>query len=240
MTKLLSALQVDGDGAIFLHILIYLDGAEISRTLTVCRTTLQKVKSLSEFQLKTLWDSVSAFSTPSPNCLQFLSFQMEKQKRFLLNEIRYSSGEDGIATVAQYQSLGNSVLAPGLTDSRILSERLYALNSLKHLRWDRILYESDNCPFIERMEGHAAVSLNQDNGKWTVIINGWGPQSTNEVYVIDNMSVDIERKTLRTIPTKTSNNPRFRYGFSVICTEADDILVYGGCSVGGYSGECSG
>ena len=115
------------------------------------------------------------------------------------------------------------------------------MKNLQHLRWDRIIYESEACPRISRMEGHAIAHLSSADGDWAVVIDGWGSNSSNEAYVIDGTTLDVENKTVRTIPTTTVNNPRFRYGFSAICTTDNKrVLVFGGCSMGGYSGDCAG
>jgi hypothetical protein len=115
------------------------------------------------------------------------------------------------------------------------------MKNLQHLRWDRIIYESEACPRISRMEGHAIAHLSSADGDWAVVIDGWGSNSSNEAYVIDGTTLDVENKTVRTIPTTTVNNPRFRYGFSAICTTDNNrVLVFGGCSMGGYSGDCAG
>lgn len=124
---------------------------------------------------------------------------------------------------------------------RVVSKRVYAMNNMQHMRWDKITYESEACPHIDKMEGHAIAHMSNKDGDWAVVINGWGRNSSNEAYVIDGTTLDVERKTIRTISTTTVNNPRFRYGFSAICTADNNrLIVYGGCSMGGYSGECAG
>jgi hypothetical protein len=123
---------------------------------------------------------------------------------------------------------------------RVVSKRVYAMNNMQHIRWDKITYESGACPHIDKMEGHAIAHMSNKDGDWAVVINGWGRNSSNEAYVIDGTTLDVERKTIRTISTTTVNNPRFRYGFSAICTADNRLIVYGGCSMGGYSGECAG
>lgn len=92
---------------------------------------------------------------------------------------------------------------------------------------------------MERMEGHAAVSLNKDNGNWAIIINGWGfnlqmrsMSSTICLSILSDRLYGRSQHRHQIILASAMDLAQF--------TEADDITVYGGCSVGGYSGECSG
>mmetsp|Transcript_15723 Transcript_15723/g.21599 ORF Transcript_15723/g.21599 Transcript_15723/m.21599 type:complete len:672 (-) Transcript_15723:1164-3179(-) len=210
MSRFVPVLLDNGDGGVLLNVLIYLTGKEVCITLNLCRAAVSRGCAFSDSELIYLWESIAHFAAPSSSVLKILRSQLIKQ------------------------TIRNSPVT-----MKELAKRVYSLNNLKHLRWDKYSYETESCPRIERMEGHAAVSLKKDDGRWVAIVSGWGPHSNNELYIIDSVSLDIGRKTLRTVPTKTINNPRFRYGFSAVCTASDKVIVFGGCSVGGYSGECA-
>ena len=82
-----------------------------------------------------------------------------------------------------------------------------------------------NCQGMGRMEGHAAVVLDD---RFIVVIGGWGPSSSNDVFVIDGNSIVNPSKSLSsssssfstalldrqvtTIQTETRNLPEFIYG----------------------------
>jgi hypothetical protein len=167
MSKFVPVLFDNGDAGVFLNVLIYLTGKEVCITLTLCRAAVSRGYSLSDSELIYLWNSVAHFAAPSQTLLRLLRLQCRKPTTTI--------EKNSPASVKE------------------LTRRVYSITTLKHLRWDKYSYETTMCPRIERMEGHAATSLRKDDGRWVAIVSGWGPHSNNELYVIDSLSIDIDK-----------------------------------------------
>jgi hypothetical protein len=84
------------------------------------------------------------------------------------------------------------------------------------------------------MEGHAGCLL---LNRYLCIVGGWGPDGNNFLHMYD--CVDLP--SLTRISTITHTTQRFKYGFTVVplCGKPK-MLMFGGCTMGGYSGDCNG
>ena len=85
------------------------------------------------------------------------------------------------------------------------------------------------------------------------LAGGWGSNSDNELFAYDSRYFP---SILDRVPISTTNIPRFKYGFTALAipqkvplyglgpvedgVEEQRILMFGGCTQGGYSGDCSG
>jgi hypothetical protein len=102
-----------------------------------------------------------------------------------------------------------------------------------------------------QMEGHAGCILLD---RYFCIVSGWGPEGSNDVHMFDcgdlmqtgspGISTPL---TIRRIETTTLTSQRFKYGFTVVplvnCLDSPQVaqmLMFGGCCNGGYSGDCNG
>ena len=113
---------------------------------------------------------------------------------------------------------------------RMISRQLEAVSKLEKLRWKPAELSATNR--LEKMEAHS-MTLILD--RFAVIIDGWGQSELNDVSIIDCCTLPV----LSTIRVETVNQPRFRYGFSTTYYRGR-LLVFGGCSNGGYSGDING
>ena len=126
----------------------------------------------------------------------------------------------------------------------IVARSIEALSSLKIFRTHQLHQTSDD--IVPRMEGHACCLL---LGRFIVIVGGWGPEGTNEIYTFDGACLP----ELKAIKTRTVNIPDFVYGFSAIAAQSYPqqigisspesllrVVVFGGCTSGGYSGDVNG
>eukprot|EP01038_Epipyxis_sp_PR26KG_P013960 gene13960-18724_t len=125
---------------------------------------------------------------------------------------------------------------------------LNAMMELKQLSWGKIQLVSKSLLPLDRMEGH---TINVLLDRFAIVVGGWGPKKKNNLYAIDGLALP----SLVTIPFNTLSCPRFRYGFSTVSVppispdmidHSDDVkrlstyfLLYGGCTTGGYSGDCN-
>jgi hypothetical protein len=104
--------------------------------------------------------------------------------------------------------------------------------------------------YLPRMEGHASCVLDR---KYVIVVGGWGPERFNSVYALDA----TELPDLSAIRVHHANGVRFKYGFTVVVIPSRvdlpmvdpyamspgstyRILMYGGCTQGGYTGDCTG
>jgi hypothetical protein len=175
MSEFVNVLLRSGDGGILLHVLTYLTVPEISRSLTTCKAAVCRSHQFTELQLHYLWQSVAHLSVPSLAILRTLRYQLHHLPE--RDSGKLSSEPDHKCPKLEKE----------------LSHYIYSMNVQKNLKWSRCHYQSSTCQRIGRMEGHAATTLNRDDGRWVVIVSGWGPQSINEIYIIDGLSIDIER-----------------------------------------------
>jgi hypothetical protein len=119
-----------------------------------------------------------------------------------------------------------------ITEYQELAREISSLEDMKTMSWSRVNYAAGSQP-IYRMEGHAMTALAD---RFAVIVGGWGncPRD-NDVFLVDAWAMP---DVVLNIPTVTRNNPSFRYGFSAT-TYRNKVYVYGGCSEGGYGGDCN-
>lgn len=118
-------------------------------------------------------------------------------------------------------------------------EAMTALQVIRLQKAEETVPPRDRVP---RMEGHSCCLL---FGRYIAIVGGWGPQGTNDVYLLDGAHLP----RLSSIQVETTRKPRFKYGFTAITAQSvqkgnweseNRILVFGGCTSGGYSGDVSG
>lgn len=123
-------------------------------------------------------------------------------------------------------------MAP-LPEVKELSREISCLHGLRKAEWTRSRYHSlSSADQLDAMEAHTMTSLCQ---RYLVVVAGWGQGEVSNVYVIDGMALPHALVLLHV--REVQSPPRFRYGFSAV-SHGSEVLVFGGCRFGGYSGEC--
>eukprot|EP00981_Chlorochromonas_danica_P002500 scaffold474_cov169-Ochromonas_danica.AAC.35 len=105
---------------------------------------------------------------------------------------------------------------------------------VESVQWKRSRYHSLGSPDqLDAMEAHSMTSLFD---RYLVIIAGWGQSEVGQVYIIDGIA--LPEALILIHVREIHNRPRFRYGFTTIAYK-NDLIVYGGCQIGGYAGDCN-
>lgn len=177
--------------------------------------------------------------------LELLNHTNELVRRQILNEIYESYGE------------GHKINLLPLLDLETIKDitkKLYKLKKINIIKWkkgslydgnelndemhDSNIHEYDDyqAQIIDPMEAHSA---NVILDRFLVIVGGWSAAYNNDIYVVDCSSKNKKLDKFRSITTNTFNLPRFKYGFSTVMLDSKTLLLYGGCTQGGYSGQCT-
>jgi hypothetical protein len=208
-----------------IHFSIFLGYLEYNDllNLSVCNKKFNKI-----FSDRSIW-------------LELLSHTNSTNRRQILNGIYERYGDDhGI----------NMLPLLDLNTIKDITKKLYKLKKINIVKWhqghfydeNELINNCDNngrdyqAQIIDPMEAHCANAI---LNRFMVIIGGWSAAYNNDIYVVDCASINDNLNKFRSIPTNTFNMPRFKYGFSSVMLDFKTILLFGGCTQGGYSGQCT-
>lgn len=118
-----------------------------------------------------------------------------------------------------------------ISDFLTIARQSQAMTQLTNVKWMKV----PNFGFPE-VEGHGACVYNRG---FLVIVGAWGP-SANTVFIYNCSNLlNGNPNIYPPIAIQTINQPSFRYGFTVTSVN-DKIVVFGGCTTGGYAGDING
>lgn len=122
-----------------------------------------------------------------------------------------------------------------LPQAKELARQVSYMESVDTMQWFRTRYHSlSSQDQLDAMEAHTATSL---CNRYVVVVGGWGQGEVGGVYIIDG--VGLPRALILVSVREVRNVPRFRYGFTTV-NVGNEFYIFGGCTQGGYSGDCNG
>lgn len=124
-----------------------------------------------------------------------------------------------------------------LQQSALIEHQLLSLNSVQ---WHRKNYCNQHMvpqsALLDSIEAHAMLTL--FNSRLIIVVGAWG-DSNNSIFALDARRLP----SMWAIRAHTINMMDFSYGFTATAIDPianPNIIVYGGCTNGGYSGDCNG